>query len=438
VDQGAIARSIGDAPIPDVWQADVTPFAATFGDDPAARPVVVIVVAGGLVLHADIVSRPSAEPKHLAARLAAALAAAMEATGRAPATVEVRYDVLATALRRMLAARRIKVRASFALDGLDAAVVDLHRHMGVPASSSTQTRISRPETWAGWGLDTDRIGRLFTACAAYYRAAPWAHMVNDDIMRAKVTGGGAWSASVMGNAGQVFGLAMYARAEDLDALLFGSSDEPGAAMREMRGAVLSLSFDAPDDVPRRMRQEVRDARWEVAGPTAWPGLLVINTPGGGITARQMDDLVAVVQAIPRFAAKHEAVLAGTASARFPLRWRDADSKVSVVFESSEHVIGGGAPASAGDVPPEVEAQVVRAFYEKHYREWLDIPVPALGDRTPRHAARLKTLRPALIKLIESIERQGDQALPDGRPAYDAGWMWAELGVERPRRRVRPR
>jgi hypothetical protein len=433
-----IARSIGDRPIQDVWQADVTPLAAHFGDDPSARPVAVIVVAGEFVLHADITSHPSAEPALVASQLAAALEAAMDATGRVPATVEVRYDVLATALRRTLATRRIKVRASFTLDLLDRAVADLDRHMGIPADAGLRTRISRPETWAGWGLDAGQIGRLFGACAAYYRAAPWEHIVNDDVIRAKVAGGSAWSASVMGNAGELFGLAMYARAEDLDALLDGEPGEPAESMGRMRGAVLSLSFDHRDEVERRMRQEVRDSQWEVAGPSAWPGLLVMNTPGGGITAHQMEELIAVVRAIPRFAAKHEAVLAGSAVARFPLRWRDTENKVSLVFESSEELIGGDESDTAAAIAPEVEAQAVRAFYEKHYREWLDIPVPALGDRTPRHAARLKTVRPMLIELLKSIERQGEQALPDGSPAYDATWMWQELGLERARRRLPPR
>ena len=42
-----------------------------------------------------------------------------------------------------------------------------------------------------------------------------------------------------------------------------------------------------------------------------------------------------------------------------------------------------------EIPPEVEAQVVFEFYERHYRCWPDTPLPALGGRTPRQAARLK-------------------------------------------------
>jgi hypothetical protein len=254
--------------------------------------------------------------------------------------------------------------------------------------------------------------------------------VNDDIFRAKVTGGGAWSATVMGNAAELFGLALYARAEDLEALLDGDPGDPGGSMSAMRGAVLSLSFDHRDVVERRMRHEARDARWEVAGPAAWPGLLVMNTPGGGITSRQMEELIAIVRAIPRFAAKYEPELTGKALTRFPLRWRDAENRVSLVFESSEELIGGGDPPGAATISREIEARVVREMFDQHYHEWLDIPVPALGGRTPRHAARLKTVRPLLIELLKSIEQQSERAELDGQPVYDARWMWAELGVER--------
>ncbi len=89
------------------------------------------------------------------------------------------------------------------------------------------------------------------------------------------------------------------------------------------------------------------------------------------------------------------------------------------------------PRPAERVPPEVEAQVVGEYYEQHYRDWLDQPLPALGNRTPRHAARLKTGRPRLIALLKEFENQSERLRREGRPAYDFGWMWEALGLERP-------
>ncbi len=83
------------------------------------------------------------------------------------------------------------------------------------------------------------------------------------------------------------------------------------------------------------------------------------------------------------------------------------------------------------IPPEVEAQVVTEMLDRHYHEWVDTPIPALGDRTPRHAARLKTGRPKVVVLLKQLENQAERDRLEGRPAYDAAWLWDELGLERP-------
>jgi hypothetical protein len=82
------------------------------------------------------------------------------------------------------------------------------------------------------------------------------------------------------------------------------------------------------------------------------------------------------------------------------------------------------------LPPEVEARMLGEYYDRYYREWLDHPLPALDGRTPRHAARLKTGRPKLVALLKELENLSERDRQNGRPAYDTGWMWNELGVER--------
>jgi hypothetical protein len=82
------------------------------------------------------------------------------------------------------------------------------------------------------------------------------------------------------------------------------------------------------------------------------------------------------------------------------------------------------------IPPEVQAEVVGGFYEEYYRRWLDEPVPALGDRTPRHAAKLKTVRPKLVTLLKDFESRAERQRRAGEAAYDFGWMWKELGLTR--------
>lgn len=80
-----------------------------------------------------------------------------------------------------------------------------------------------------------------------------------------------------------------------------------------------------------------------------------------------------------------------------------------------------------EIAPQVLAGFQQGFYEKHYREWLDIPVPALGHRTPREAAGVKKLRARLVALVESIEVQAARQAKDGQ-GFDVSYLRAELGL----------
>lgn len=83
--------------------------------------------------------------------------------------------------------------------------------------------------------------------------------------------------------------------------------------------------------------------------------------------------------------------------------------------------------SQPELPPEVVAQIQREYYEKHYREWLDSPVPALDHRTPREAAGVKKLRARLVALVESIEIQAARQAKEGE-GFDASFLRRELGL----------
>lgn len=81
------------------------------------------------------------------------------------------------------------------------------------------------------------------------------------------------------------------------------------------------------------------------------------------------------------------------------------------------------------IPPDVEAELLREYYENHYRAWVDQPVPALDNLTPRQAARDQRRRQKLITLLKEFENRGAHAAKEGRPSYDFTWMWKELGLE---------
>ena len=103
------------------------------------------------------------------------------------------------------------------------------------------------------------------------------------------------------------------------------------------------------------------------------------------------------------------------------------------YESVESAMKARVPALAmrpeEPVPPAEAARVLAEFKDGHYRAWLDVPLPALAGRTPRHAARLKTLRPRLIDLLKELENHEARSASPESLAYDFGWMWSELGLE---------
>jgi len=80
--------------------------------------------------------------------------------------------------------------------------------------------------------------------------------------------------------------------------------------------------------------------------------------------------------------------------------------------------------------PEIETYKTE-WLDQHYHRWVEEPVPALGHRTPRHAATLKTVRPKLVDLLKQMENQETRAAQRGGPTYDFGWIWRELGLQHP-------
>ena len=84
--------------------------------------------------------------------------------------------------------------------------------------------------------------------------------------------------------------------------------------------------------------------------------------------------------------------------------------------------------------PKVERQVVSEAMDGHYRRILDEPIPTLGNRSPRSAAKTPKGQEKVVAWLKRLENHGathDASDPMG--GYDFGWMWRELGVEHLRR-----
>ncbi len=97
---------------------------------------------------------------------------------------------------------------------------------------------------------------------------------------------------------------------------------------------------------------------------------------------------------------------------------------------------GGTLAGEG-IPREAQEALTLDALARHYREWLDLPIPALNDRSPREAAGDSGLRGKLAKLIRRLEGAYQGCLQADKPAYDPSWMWGELGLEDRSRPIHP-
>jgi hypothetical protein len=85
-----------------------------------------------------------------------------------------------------------------------------------------------------------------------------------------------------------------------------------------------------------------------------------------------------------------------------------------------------APSPAID--PDLAEALVAEHYSRHYRAWIDEPIPALDGQTPRQAAKSSASRARVEDLLRELEGAYEQALKAGQPAYDPSWMWTELAL----------
>lgn len=83
-----------------------------------------------------------------------------------------------------------------------------------------------------------------------------------------------------------------------------------------------------------------------------------------------------------------------------------------------------------DLPPDVEAQLMRDVYDRHYRETLDEPIPMLDNKSPRDAVKTSEGRQKVVAWLKYLEigeaknRQSKNTIA----RYDISWIWHELGI----------
>ncbi len=87
---------------------------------------------------------------------------------------------------------------------------------------------------------------------------------------------------------------------------------------------------------------------------------------------------------------------------------------------------GGGPMGAVEVPPELRQQAI----EELYVDWLDVPIPALRDETPRQAMATSLGRERLTELLREYEQSERQLAEwEGREPVSFDFLWRRVGLE---------
>jgi hypothetical protein len=133
---------------------------------------------------------------------------------------------------------------------------------------------------------------LFQAGAEFCGRGPWIVLAEWDVLEATTASGDVWLVSVRGNGGSGYGLELYAREADIAKAL--SATALGRTKNLAEGPLLSLLVEGRAGSRGRRRR----------GKAAGPELMALNLPGGGVTERQIDDLAALLRAIPEYASAH--------------------------------------------------------------------------------------------------------------------------------------
>jgi hypothetical protein len=318
-----------------VWQADVAPLPVKLLD---GGPSVMLVVAGGMILHAEVVPHRPAKPEERAVAVAQGFAAARRISSRPPDLLHVRDAELAAALAGRPQLAGVAVQAA-PLTELDEALAEfLDQTSG---GDDAAARLSTPDTWRETGAPAADVAEFHRAAAEFYRLAPWKREELQIPLLLSLPDGSEWAASIMGDAGVAYGLGLYSRADDMISLMMSGASF--AAQGGMQGYSLTVDFDQRGPLSRAMLKEITAAGWTIAGPRAYPRLFGLNVEGGRVTAEHVPLAtlcLRAVNALARGADPSEETGVGVSPLPFPFEWEeddeDDDDDELDYFEFPEH------------------------------------------------------------------------------------------------------
>ena len=133
----------------------------------------------------------------------------------------------------------------------------------------------------------------------------------------------------------------------------------------------------------------------------------------------------------RFADEGKAWLQQLAGDSIRFLDRELVDPVTILSERDRSSGHGERRVSESPVPPAQQTRMYQEFYERHYRNWADESIPALGDRTPREAVATQSGREAVIELLKQYESgEFRKARAEQRDPVRFDFLWEHVGLDR--------
>jgi hypothetical protein len=298
------------------WTADIVPVQQSVHVDPTVRTLALLVAAGDVLLYAKLVHNPPADVAPFAKLLYEAVKTAMATTGLCPVRLCVFHADVAGAMTNLTAEDEVEIQhvlrsraAVVARNTYEAEVLDFAGPMPSPS-------ITAAPTFAALGLSAEKAGALLTAAAAFDRAGVTNSAVVGRYLQMTTPRESTWYVTVIAGGGATGpGILLCEDLTDLDDFLVPGqggglkehipavpySAHPGDVIRNRyRCPCLWLTFEPLGAVPPAMRQEAHALDRDAARRATFPRLIAMNTPGCGVTAEQVDDVIDALQALPGY------------------------------------------------------------------------------------------------------------------------------------------